>query len=194
MEKDWKGNKKSTFVTLGASAHSEGEREEMDFYATEPNAAKLLLELETFNKNVWECACGEGHLSKVFKEYGHIVKSTDVVDRGYGSILDFLKNNTTFDGDIITNPPYKYAQEFVEKALSCVKDGAKVAMFLRIQFVEGKKRKEFIKNNPIKTIYVSSSRLQCGKNGVFEGSSAACYAWFIWQKGYNGETIIKWFN
>lgn len=57
--KDWKGNSNSLFVTLGASNHSMGEREENDYYATEPKAVELLLEKEKFSR-VWECASGGG--------------------------------------------------------------------------------------------------------------------------------------
>ena len=44
--------------------------------------------------------------------------------------------------------------------------------------------------------YVASSRLLCAKNGNFDKveSSAVAYAWFIWEKGYCGDTVIKWFN
>ena len=104
-----------------------------------------------------------------------------------------------FDGDIITNPPYKYAQEFIEKAIELIPIGNKIAMFLKIQFLEGKKRKKLFKKYPPKVIYVSSSRLLCAKNGEFEkmrqgGGSAVAYAWFIWEKGYKGDTIINWIN
>lgn len=53
-------------------------------------------------------------------------------------LLETLDN---FEGDIITNPPYKYALEFVERALESVLPGRKVAMFLKLQFLEGQKRK-----------------------------------------------------
>ena len=42
--KDWTGNKKTTFVTLGASNHSDKEREIDDFYATDPHALEIFLE------------------------------------------------------------------------------------------------------------------------------------------------------
>lgn len=201
MNKDWTGNKKSIFTTLGASSHTQGERERYDYYATEPKAAKLLLELETFNKNIWECACGEGHLSEVLKQHGHNVRSTDIVDRGYSNeILDFLAldNISQFNGDIITNPPYKYAQEFIEKALKLIPIGNKIAMFLKLQFLESKGRKQLFTLHPPKTIYISCSRLLCAKNAEFDkvkkNGSAVAYAWYVWEKGYNGDTIIKWFN
>jgi len=195
--KDWIGNKPAVFVTLGASNHTIGERQKHDYYATEPKAVELLLEVEKFNKNIWECACGEGHISKVLERHGYQVRSTDLIDHGYGkSGIDFLKQTEFFNGDIITNPPYKYAQQFVQKALELIPEGNKVAMFLKLQFLEGKSRKELFKKHPPKIVYVSSSRLSCAKNGEFEKypSSAVAYAWFVWIKGFKGDPIIKWIN
>lgn len=197
MSKDWIGNKKSTFVTLGASSHSDNERQREDYYATEPKAVEELLKIETFCDSILEPACGEGHISDVLKRNGYHVVSRDLVDRGYGDVADFLSvDNTLWNGDVITNPPYRYAQEFVEKALQIVPKGRKIAMFLRLQFLEGKKRKELFIQTPPKTIWVSSSRLRCAINGDFAqaGSSAAAYAWFVWEKGYCGSTTVKWFN
>lgn len=106
--KDWTGDSNSIYKTLGASNHTDKERQAEDFYATEPRAAELLLELEDFDENIWECACGQGDLSKVFEAAGHKVLSTDLVDRGCGTGgVDFLKCTEIFDGSIITNPPYK---------------------------------------------------------------------------------------
>jgi len=197
MAKDWKGNTKSVYSTMGASNHSIDERETNDYYASDPKVAELLLTLESFDNNIWECSAGEGHLSKVFMKNGYSVKSTDLIDRGFceGNI-DFLSDTiTTWDGDIITNPPYTLAKEFIQKSLSIIPEGNKVAMFLKLQFMEGKGRKDLFVNNPPHTIYVSSSRLMCAKNGVFTGeSSAVAYAWYIWVKGFKGNTTLKWFN
>lgn len=104
-----------------------------------------------------------------------------------------MKQTEVFDGDIITNPPYKFAQEFVEHALELIKDGNKVCMFLKVQFMEGKGRRKLYQEKPPKTIWVSSSRIPCGKNGEFKESMVA-YAWYVWEKGYKGPTTIKWFN
>lgn len=196
MAKDWTGNKTSVFKTLGASSHSEMERAENDFYATDPKAVKELLKKETFNKNIWECACGEGHISKVLESHGYNVRSTDLIDRGYGEVQDFLISNEIFPGDIITNPPYRYAKEFVEKSLDSIKPGNKVAMFFRIQFLEGKSRRELFDRNPPIRIYVPSGRINCSKNGDFEhyNGGAVCYAWFIWEKGYKGLPVLDWIN
>lgn len=195
--KDWTGNFNSIYKTLGASNHTEEEREPNDFYATDPKAMQILLQHETFNTNVWECACGQGHLSKVLKENGYLVKSSDIIDRGFEDteIIDFLnakKENISFCGDIITNPPYKYAKEFVEKALELSSN--KVAMFLKLTFLEGQARQKLFKKFPPRTVYVFSSRIQCAKNGDFKGTSAVAYAWFVWEKDFKGKTTIEWIN
>lgn len=197
INKDWTGNTHSTMVLTGANGHSLTERAEHDFYATEPKAIKLLLEKETL-ENVWENACGTGHLAEVLKEKGILGKATDLIERGYGEGgVDFLSGIfEPWDGDIVTNPPYKFAQAFIEKSIQTVLPGRKVAMFLRIQFLEGKSRGRMFKNYPPKKIYVSRTRIKCAINGDFERmtGSATCYAWFVWEKGYTGETIIDWIN
>lgn len=212
-EKDWKGNSRSIYACLGASNHVEEEREQDDYYATHPKAVEMLLELEEFSDNILEPSCGEGHISKVLEEHGHNVRSMDLVDRGYGEGgVDFLKFDEEVDMDIITNPPYKLAQEFVEHAMEIVTDGHKVAMFLKLTFLESSGRKELFRRYPPKKIWVSSSRIPCGKNGDFyerdskgnikydksgkakEVSSAVCYAWFIFEKGYEGDIIVDLFN
>ena len=82
---DWTGNKNSIFKTLGASNHTADEREEHDYYATDSIAIDVLLSKATVAHDVWECACGEGHLSKRLIELGYNVKSTDLIYRGFGS-------------------------------------------------------------------------------------------------------------
>jgi hypothetical protein len=146
---------KSVFTRIGASNHGVEQREKDDYYATEPRAVELLLELEKFTPYVWECACGGGHISEVLKAHGYKVKSSDLYDRGYEGteIIDFfevVKGDLWLDcpRDIITNPPYKYAREFVEHALELIPIGNKVAMFLKIQFLEGKARRKLFDTTP----------------------------------------------
>ena len=195
--KDWTGGTASVFKTLGASNHSSHERQKEDYYATEPAATEWLCKLEKFDNNILEPCCGEGHISKVLERYGYNVTSRDLVDRGYGEVADFLyMNNEKWSGDIITNPPYKYAAKFVEQALNMVGEGHKVAMFLKLTFLEGKGRKELFDKYPPIRIWVSRSRLKCAMNGDFDniGSSATAYAWFVWRKGFKGYPELRWFN
>ena len=96
---------KKVFTTLGSSNHVPEEREAFDYYATDPRAVEMLLELEQFSPVIWEPACGEGHISKVLQAHGYEVISTDLIYRGFGDPepLDFLKETLDdFEGDIIT--------------------------------------------------------------------------------------------
>ena len=197
MPKDWVGGRAAVFKTLGASNHTDNERQREDYYATEPSATEWLCKLEQFSGPILEPSCGEGHISEVLKAQGYDVTSRDLVNRGYGDEADFLSiDNTEWMGDIVTNPPYKFAREFVEKALQIVPNGNKVAMFLKLTFLEGKARRNLFRTAPPIRVWVSSSRLKCAMNGDFDaiGGSATAYAWFVWQKGYKGDTIINWFN
>lgn len=200
--KDWTGNKNSIFKTLGASNHTDKEREENDFYATDPIAVTQLIEQGgvKLNQDIWECACGQGHLSEELKRYGYNVRSTDLIDRGYGETgIDFLSCKEIWKGDILTNPPYKLAQDFIEHALDIILPGNKVFMFLKLQFLEGKGRKKLFETKQLKTLYVSSSRILCAKNADFKamkdgGGSAVAYGWYEFEKDYNSNPTIKWIN
>ena len=80
---------------------------------------------------------------------------------------------------------------FIQHSLDIIPNGHKVAMFL-----ESRSRKQFFQDNPPKTIYVASGRINCARDGEFEKypSSAVCFCWFMWEKGYHGDTVLKWIN
>ena len=204
--KDWTGNKKSVFATLGASNHSKQERETMDYYATEPKAIDLLASKFDIPHRVWECACGGGSLSERLKERGHEVISTDIIDRGYEGFngeCDFLSRlfHPTIEGDyaIVTNPPYKFVTEFVLTALDVLPDGCYLCLFLKTTALESRGRWEKIyRQTPPRYVFQCIDRILCAKNAEFEdarknlGAGAQAYAWFVWQKGWKGQTTLDW--
>ena len=204
--KDWTGNKKSVFATLGASNHSKQERETMDYYATEPKAIDLLAAKFDIPHRVWECACGGGSLSQRLKERGHEVISTDIIDRGYEGFngeCDFLSRlfHPKIEGDyaIVTNPPYKFVTEFVLTALDVLPDGCYLCLFLKTTALESRGRWEKIyRQTPPRYVFQCIDRILCAKNAEFEdarknlGAGAQAYAWFVWQKGWKGQTTLDW--
>lgn len=188
-------------LIMGARNGALEERDEYDFYATDPAALEVFLDKfnedgERLSECVWEPACGNGHLSEVLLSRGHSVMSTDIIEREYPcEIKDFLADDDYWQGDILTNPPYKYAKEFVLKALDSVDNGRKVIMFLKCQFLEGQSRyRDLFSKYPPKYIYVHSSRQKTAKGGDLSRtkSPTQCYCWFVWQKGFKGETILRW--
>lgn len=194
--KDWTGNSKAAIAGIAPSNHSLKDRENDDFYATDPKAVDMLCDLEEFSPAILEPACGQGHIAKALEARGYKVRACDLVDRGYGTVgMNFLESDEqNIDADIVTNPPYKLAQEFVEKAMSVVAPGHKVAMFLKLTFLETARRRELFRRYPPKTVYVASQRIACWPNGRPTSQSMVCYAWFVWQKGFSGDTVLRWFN
>jgi hypothetical protein len=189
-------------LTMSAGKRADGKpRQENDYYATHPQAVRAFLDkLEQdnvqLNKAIWECACGEGHMAEVFKEYGHDVIATDLIFRGYGAIQNFLEvKSMDCDIDIFTNPPFKNAVEFAYHGLELLNGKkTKLGLFVKIQFLESKERKELFKKYPPKYVYVYSERQQCSMNADFENLKAKtqAYIWVIWEKDYKGETITRW--
>ena len=170
-------------------------RQENDLYCTDPKAVNLLLNYETFNSNVWECSNGLSHISDELIKDGYKVRKSDIIPYSDDTeIIDFLQYDGKWDGDIITNPPYKYATEFVYKALNVIEDGKRIAMFLSINFLSSKKRRKLFEEYPPQFVYIMSDRIKCAKNGEFNkyNSGAIIYCWIIWKKGYNGKTVLKW--
>ena len=177
------------------------DRVENDYYATQPSSVEDLLLKENVHGRVLEPCVGGGHIADVLKTVADRVDCTDLIDRGYDGtvVLDFLEQNVSPIYDwVVTNPPYKLAQDFIEQSLRATKDGGHVAMFLKIQFLEGNKRKLFFEDTPPKTVYVFSKRQNPLRNGEpldekgKPWSTTMCFSWFVWEKGYSGKTTIEW--
>ncbi len=186
-------------LMLGASNHSVTDRESNDFYATEPRAVEKLLSVlkrdgVRLSDPLWEPACGQGHISKVLDEAGYEVRSTDLIDRGYGSVLNFLECEEIWRGDIITNPPFKLSAEFIRKSLSLVGVGQRVIFFQRLNFLESAKRFALFQEFPIRYVYVHASRVGTAMGGDFQRyhAKSMAYAWYVWEKGYQGDTVMRW--
>jgi len=137
-KKEWTGNKNSVAAMLGMKTvwHPE-EREPNDFYSSDPRAVRALMERLQLDKStlIYECACGSGNLSIELENMGYCVLSTDLIDRGYGTPgIDFLQVNTIPDNCIIlTNPPYKYATEFIEHSMDLLQMGGDCSLPVKYQ-------------------------------------------------------------
>ncbi len=188
----------SNALSIVGSSRNNGARQIDDFYPTPAYAVEELLKREIFSGNIWEPACGDGAISKVLINNGLFVRSTDIVDRGYGDgVEDFLRDGLfaqkkTFD-HIITNPPYSRGLEFIEKSKEIAT--GKIAMFLKTVFLESEARREMFNDKafPLKTMYQFSKRVTLYKDGVkMKNSGMIAYAWYVWDKNYVGKPTIEW--
>lgn len=165
-----------------------------DFYPTPPWATYALIDNETFSGEIWESACGNGAMSQVLEEVGNKVYSSDLYDRGYGDVgCDFLLSERRSD-NIITNPPFNSAEGFVKHGLE--KAGKKLALLLRLAFLEGANREKTIfRLTPPSRVWVFSERITFYPAGaVQKGTGTTAYAWFVWDKDCLGSTELKWFK
>ncbi len=165
-----------------------------DFFPTPGWATFALIDNERFEGDIWECACGDGAMSRVLEETGCPVPSSDLYDRGYGETgIDFLIVTRRAD-NIITNPPYNSAEGFVANGVKLAK--RKFALLLRLAFLEGAKRARTIfAECPPSRVWVFSERITFYPIGVeVKGTGTTAYAWFVWDKDAPNGTELRWFK
>lgn len=164
-----------------------------DFYPTPAWATYALIDNENFVGEIWECACGDGAMSKVLENASKVVTSSDLYDRGYGEIgVDFI-GSTRKAYNIITNPPYNSAEAFVRTGAD--RAGKKFALLLRLAFLEGANRANTIfARIPPARVWVFSERITFYQKGAtIKGTGTTAYAWFVWDEDSSG-TELKWFK
>lgn len=177
-------------------------RQPNDLYATRPHDVKLLHQYEPsiINGKIWECACGHGHIVRTLQELGASdIYASDLIDYGYGyNTSNFLMDEShkgEFD-TILTNPPYKYTTEFIIHALEQVKEDGRVIMLLPTTTLAGVNRyKKIFSCEPPKYVYVfprNTYALLVAEGEDKISTPKLSHSWFIWEKGYTGETIVRW--
>jgi hypothetical protein len=180
---------------VNASAQKPKDREVDDFYATPRSAIEQLLQVEAFHGTIWEPACGDGAISRVLQERCYDVRSTDLVERGFGaSGIDFLIEHRAQGQNIITNPPFKLGTEFARHALRLAE--RKVAMLLKIGFLEGPTRADLFVGK-LARVWVIRRRVSFLKGGTQAVSSNGkggihSYAWFVWDREHVGKPTLGW--
>lgn len=190
-------------AAIGASSYQDNrEREKVfDCYETPSIAIKRLLEVKGFCGPIWDPCDGMGGISSPIIKNGIDVYTSDIHPwtNEIMEIKDFLlyqepptrlKNGFNF----IMNPPYREAQKFIEHAIKLLDPGREAAFLLRLLFLEGK-RKGLYEKLPPKKVYIFSKRIPFIHRHGYKGKKSApqiAYAWFIWEKGWQGKTELEW--
>jgi hypothetical protein len=167
----------------------------MDLYQTPVVAVEALLRAEALPHRLWEPAAGRGAIVNVLRAAGHEVLASDLVDYGdptHFARRDFLLERKVPDGCqcIITNPPFRLANEFVEHALNL---HPRVVMLLRLAFLESDRRSDILENRGLARVHVFRRRLPMMHRDAWEGpkaGSAMAFAWFCWDRAHVGAPTI----
>lgn len=174
-------------------------RDSLDNFPTPPWATRALIEhvlgvSRVSGQSAIEPACGEGYMSRVLSEYFGTVRSFDIHSYGFGYVDDFLTSSwddESFDW-VITNPPFKAAEEFIGRGLRVARCG--VAVLVRTVFIESVGRWErLFRDRPCTTFAQFVERVPIVKGRVDpKATTATGYAWLVWDKGATEHSRIAW--
>ena len=183
--------KASKHTIKGIVVYVSDQRRPEDLYSTDPVAVRALLKVETFEGLIWEPACGKGAISELLKSEGMEVISSDLFDWGYGKTgIDFLGTNRVVP-NIITNPPYKIANQFIEKSYQSASH--KIALLLQLTYLQGVARHRLWKRMRPNRIWVFVKRLGFWIPSAGKIRRGIPYAWFIWDKHADSDhTDLDW--
>ena len=168
-----------------------------DVYFTPPVATVTLLKHVKLPHRLWECACGDGTgILDPLRAAGHEVIGSDLVDHGRPDCFwrrDFLFERKVPDGceAIITNPPFKLAEQFIEHALAL---SPLVVMLLRFAFFESERRCAILEDCGLARILCFRKRLPMMHREGWEGrkgNSGMAFAWFVWDRSHVGPATIE---
>lgn len=183
-------------ISTGASWRDSARGEPDGYYPTEMPVARAIATLEPWPRAVWEPAAGCGRIVRAFREAGHRVVATDLVDRGLGGGRDFLEERALLAPAIVTNPPFHLAEAFLRHALDL--GAEQVALLLRLAWLEGQDR--FAGDTWTRgfaRVWVSARRTTMkrgGWDGGRGGGSMVAFGWFVWRRGHEGPAELRHFD
>ena len=171
-------------------------RDAHDWYVEPLWVSERLFEVEAFEGNVWDPACGLGRIVASAKGAGLQSHGMDIVSRSEFCIgeFDFLSASDPWP-NIVSNPPFGIAEKFVAHALKLA--ARKVAMLLPANWVQGDKRSRWLASTPLRRVYFITPRPSMPPGaaiaaGQKPGNGTTDYAWFVWLQGYDGPPQINW--
>jgi hypothetical protein len=160
-------------------------RKPHDYYRTPGAVVDALLSVLSLEGTIWEPACGDGALARILQAHGYEVVSTDLVERGYGSQADFLATDRLLGDNIVTNPPFSLAADFILHALDL--KPRLVAFLLNSTFWHAGRRLAMFRASRPAMILPLTWR----PDFTGTGSPMMDCMWCVWQPGYSGETIYR---
>lgn len=170
------------------------ERAANDWYVEPPWIVERLLAAEPFEPSfIWDPACGGGNIPKVFKAAGFSAVGSDLIDRGYGHTgLDFLTTAAPCPPVIVTNPPFKLAEDFVRHAFHL--GVVKTVILQRLAWLEGQRRQVFFDCHRLARVWVSRARVSMppGGAGIKAQGGAVPFAWFVFDPRHSGLPVLGW--
>lgn len=185
----------NTSHAVMSQRHEAGDS--LDHFPTPPWATRALCEWLADCRllkggTAWEPACAEGHMARPLAEYFGDVHASDIHDYGFGEVADFLWPTDRRADWIITNPPFRLADQFARTAIERAREGA--AMLVRTAFLEGGARHAGLFTPfPPSDVLQFVERVPMHKGRLVKGgSTATAYCWIVWRKDAPTGTHFHW--
>jgi hypothetical protein len=156
-------------------------REDRDFYPTPAECTRALLAVESFVGSIWEPACGDDAITRELRAAGYRVVNTDIHPLAGGGKLDFFAVPPRKVANIVTNPPFDLAVEFIEHGMSFNPD--KMIYMLKTTYWQAVTRQPLFQKFKPARIYPLTWRPD------FKGLKRPTMEviWCVWERGHTGE-------
>lgn len=196
------GKVKTNTAGFNGGVQGKPSQNENQFYRTQRPGIVSLLKAERFDRDVWECCCGDGAVSRVLEEAGYDVHSTDLVDRGYGQDrgphCDVLSFTQAPRRTVVTNPPFPIAADMVRHLLSIGVE--EIALLLKVNYWNVGARIELFRETRPAKVYMATFRMDFSLDGPKpsrrkkgdpakpkkKNAPMMDIMWCIWRAGHQG--------
>jgi hypothetical protein len=133
-------------------------RADLDFYVEPLWCSERLFAAKSFDGPVHDPACGLGRVVEAAIRAGHIASGSDIIERSATRdfAFDYLADTAPLSyPNIVSNPPYRKAREFITRAL---RESYRCAFLLQYGFLFGHDRAQWLKSTPLKKVWILAPR------------------------------------
>lgn len=171
------------------------DREEHEHYVEPEWCSRRLFDIEKFDGEIWDPACGFGRIPQAAAAAGYKARGTDIVNRGYPApdayAADFFKTDS-YGGNIVSNPPFDIFQAFAARALKLA--DRKVAL---IWLVPRLNAARWLAETPLARVWLLTPRPSMPPGhtitaGQKPGGGTQDFCWLVWEQGYRRKPELGW--
>jgi len=174
------------------------ERETDDFYPTPPEPTRAFLHAEIDRLRdfitIWEPAAGDGAMVREMESVGFDVFASDLIDRGprTDELRSFYDYGAAPSRAIVTNPPFSECGWGNGKArwLKHALDNLGIeymALLMNWGWPGAGGLGPFYAQHPPARVYLMRWKIDF----TGQGAPPMLNAWFVWDKAWKGETVLR---
>src|SRR5262249_45335761 len=197
-------SKRTTVETMAAETNSTNkrprhshifDRDEDDFYVEPAWCSERLFAVETFTGLIWDPAAGSGTILRAARAAGLSNFASDIAEHGCGLRQDFLTATAPAPAFlVVTNPPFRVARAFVERALTL--GARKTAVIFPTARLNAAR---WLEPLPLAKIYLLTPRpsMPPGEviaHGERPGGGRMDFAWLVFNRGHSGPPELRWLH